>query len=184
MDRDGTINEEVGYIDHPNRFVLLPNSARAIELLNRAGILVIVVSNQSGVARGYFPETSVHEINDYMKSLLEREGASVDAIYYCPHHPSGSIPAYRMTCQCRKPATGLIQLACDHYDIDMGRSFVVGDRLIDIQMARNANLKCVLINTGYGRGEIEHLLPRSAVAPDLVAADLLEAVKWILESSY
>ena len=183
MDRDGTINEEVGYIDHPGRFVLLPQSAEAIRLLNQERFLVIVVSNQSGVARGYFPETLVQEINDYMRSLLEREGAFVDAIYYCPHHPSASVPAYRMICQCRKPSTGLIRLACDHHDIDMDRSFVVGDRLTDIEMARNAGLRGVLVKTGYGMGEIEHLLPHRAVAPDHIAADLLEGVKWILESS-
>jgi D-glycero-D-manno-heptose 1,7-bisphosphate phosphatase len=182
LDRDGTINEEMGYINHPSRFVLLPQSTKALRLLNQEGFLVIVVSNQSGVARGYFPETLVHEINDHMRSLLEREGAFVDAIYCCLHHPSASVPAYRMACQCRKPSTGLIQLACDHYDIDMDRSFVIGDRLTDIDMARNAGLKGVLVKTGYGMGEIEHVLPHSAVAPDRIASDLLEGVKWIVGS--
>jgi len=182
LDRDGTINEEMGYINHRSRFVLLPRSSEALRLLNQEGFLVIVVSNQSGVARGYFPETLVHEINDYMRSLLEREGAFVDAIYYCPQHPSATVPAYRMVCQCRKPSTGLIQLACDRYDIDMDRSFVIGDRLTDIDMARNAGLKGVLVRTGYGMGEIEHLLPRSAVTPDHVASDLLEGAKWIVGS--
>jgi D-glycero-D-manno-heptose 1,7-bisphosphate phosphatase len=182
LDRDGTINEEMGYINHPSRFVVLPQSAEAIRLLNQEGFLVIVVSNQSGVARGYFPETLIHEINDYMRSLLEREGARVDAIYYCPHHPAASVPTYRMACQCRKPSTGLIQLACDRYDIDLDRSFVIGDRLTDIEMARNAGLRGVLVKTGYGMGEIEHLLPQSAVVPDHLAADLLEGVRWIVGS--
>jgi len=182
LDRDGTINEEMGYINHPSRFVLLPNSAKAIRMLNQEGFLAIVVSNQSGVARGYFPERLVHEINDYMRNLLDREGAFVDAIYCCLHHPSASVPTYRVACQCRKPSPGLIQLACDHYDIDMNRSFVVGDRLTDIEMARNSGLKGVLVKTGYGMGENEHLLPHSAVAPDHVASDLLEGVRWILGS--
>jgi len=182
VDRDGTINEEMGYINHLSRFVLLPQSATALRLLKQEGFLVIVISNQSGVARGYFPESLVHEINDYMRSLLETEGARVDAIYYCPHHPSASVLTYRMACQCRKPSTGLIQLARDDYDIDMDRSFVIGDRLTDIEMARNAGLRGVLVKTGYGMGEVEHLLPHSAVAPDHVATDLLEGVKWILES--
>jgi len=180
LDRDGTINEEVGYIDHPSRFVLLPRSADAVRRLNQEGFLAIVVSNQSGVARGYFPETLVREVNDYMERLLEREGAKVDAIYYCPHHPSGSVPGYRMTCPCRKPATGLIQLACDHYEIDLDRSFVIGDRLTDIEMAHNAGLGGVLVKTGYGMGEMEYLLRQSRVAPDYVASDLLDGVKWIL----
>jgi D-glycero-D-manno-heptose 1,7-bisphosphate phosphatase len=183
LDRDGTINEEMGYINHPSRFVLLPQSAEAIRLLNQEGFLVIVVSNQAGVAKGYFPETLVHEINDHMRRLLEREGAFVDAIYFCPHHPSATVPTYRMVCRCRKPSTGLIQLACDHYDIDMDRSFVIGDRLTDMEMARNAGLRGILVETGYGMGEIQHLLPHSSVASEHIAADLLEGVKWILESS-
>ncbi len=183
LDRDGTINEEMGYINHRSRFVLLPRSSEALRLLNQEGFLVIVVSNQSGVARGYFPETLVHEINDYMRSLLERDGARVDAIYYCPHHPSASVPSYRMNCQCRKPSTGLIRLACDHYDIDMDRSFIIGDRLTDIEMARKAGLRGLLVKTGYGIGEIEYLLPHRTVAPDHIAADLLEGVKWILGAS-
>lgn len=183
LDRDGTINEEMGYINHLSRFVLLPRSSEAIRLLNQEGFLAIVVSNQSGVAKGYFPETLVQEINDHMRNLLKREGAFVDAIYYCPHHPSASVPSYRMTCQCRKPLTGLIRKAYDHHDIDMDRSFIIGDRLTDMEMARNAGLRGVLVKTGYGMGEIEHLLPQGAVAPDHIAADLLEGVKWILESS-
>jgi D-glycero-D-manno-heptose 1,7-bisphosphate phosphatase len=180
LDRDGTINEEMGYVNHPSRFVLLPHSAKALRLLNQEGFLAIVVSNQSGVARGYFPETLVHEINDQMRSVLKMEGARVDAIYYCPHHPSGSVPSYRMTCHCRKPSTGLIQLACDHYEIDMDRSFVIGDRLTDMEMARNAGLRGVLVKTGYGMGEMEYVFSRGMVEPDFVAADLLEGVKWIL----
>jgi D-glycero-D-manno-heptose 1,7-bisphosphate phosphatase len=182
LDRDGTINEEMGYINHPSRFVLLPQSAKALRLLNKEGFLVIVVSNQSGAAKGYFPETLIHEINDHMRNLLEKEGAKVDAIYYCPHHPSASVPTYRMVCQCRKPSTGLIELACGHYEIDMGRSFVIGDRLTDMEMARNAGLRGILVKTGYGMGEIEHLLPHSAVVPDHLAADLLEGVRWIVGS--
>ena len=183
LDRDGTINEEMGYINHPSRFVLLPRSAEAIRLLNQEGFLVIVVSNQSGAARGYFPETLIHEINDQMRSLLKRDGARVDAIYFCPHHPSASVPAYRVVCRCRKPSTGLIQLACDQHDIDMDGSFVIGDRLTDMEMARNAGLRGILVGTGYGMGEIQHLLPHTSVAPEHIAADLLEGVKWILESS-
>jgi D-glycero-D-manno-heptose 1,7-bisphosphate phosphatase len=183
LDRDGTINEEMGYINHQSRFVLLPHSAKALRLLNQEGFLVIVISNQSGAARGYFPEALIQVVNDYMRSLIEKEGAFIDAIYYCPHHPSATISTYRMVCQCRKPSIGLIRRACDDYDIDMDRSFVIGDRLTDVQTARNSGLKGVLVETGYGRGEIEHLLPRSAIAPDHIAADLLEAVNWILRSS-
>jgi D-glycero-D-manno-heptose 1,7-bisphosphate phosphatase len=180
IDRDGTINEEMGYINHPTRFVLLPGVGQAIRLLNEREILAIVLSNQSGVARGYFPVNLVHEINELMKRRLGERGARIDGIFFCPHHPKGSVEEYALDCDCRKPKTGLIHQACAEFEIDLARSFVVGDRARDIQLAQNAGLKGVMVKTGYGRGEIKYTLPRGGILPDHTGEDLLDAVKYIL----
>lgn len=181
VDRDGTINEQMGYINHVSRFTFLPGTAEAIKLLNIHRFLVIVISNQSGVARGYFPIELVNEVHCRMKTMLEKEGAWVDAVYFCPHHPSGNVAEYRKACDCRKPATGMVRKAIDRFDIDLKSSYVIGDRLSDIEMAERLDLKGILVRTGYGRGEIEHLLPGSTLRPVYIADDLLEAVKWIIK---
>jgi D-glycero-D-manno-heptose 1,7-bisphosphate phosphatase len=182
IDRDGTINEQMGYVNHISRFVLLPRAAEAIRLLNRNGYLAIVVSNQSGVARGYFPGDLVHEVHRHMVELLKREGASLDDILFCPHHPGGSVPEYRVDCLCRKPNTGLIDQACDRFDIDLAGSYVVGDRYSDMELAERANLRGILVKTGYGLGEIAYVLPHRPLKPVLVE-DLLSAVVRILQIS-
>ena len=174
LDRDGTLNEQMGYINHVSRFFLLPGSAEAIRLLNKNGRLAIVVSNQSGVARGYFPIEVVEEVHAHMRTLLKKEDALLDGILFCPHSPSAG-------CGCRKPRTGLIEKACEDFDIDLSNSHVIGDRSSDIEMAARANLKGILVETGYGLGEIHHVLPYKAVRPVYVAKDLLHAVRWILE---
>lgn len=181
LDRDGTINEQMGYINHLSRFVLLPSVGRAIGLLNRAGYLVIVVSNQSGVARGYFPLALVHTVHERMGELLAEEGARIDAVFFCPHHPDGKIEAFRRPCDCRKPRTGLIEQARRQFDIDMSGSCVVGDRMEDVEMAYRASLPGILVTTGYGMGESEYILPEHAHKPVFVAEGLLDAVRWILE---
>jgi D-glycero-D-manno-heptose 1,7-bisphosphate phosphatase len=180
IDRDGTINEEMGYINHPSRFVLLPGVAEAIRLLNEREILAIVLSNQSGVARGYFPIDLVHEINDLMKRRLGKSGARVDGIFFCPHHPKGIVREYALDCDCRKPEAGLIYQACAEFEIDLTRSFVVGDRVRDIEMAQNAGLEGIMVKTGYGRGEMDYILPQREMEPDHVAEGLPDAVRWVL----
>ncbi len=180
LDRDGTINEQMGYINHRDRFVMLPGAAEAIRLLNTNGFLAVVASNQSGVARGYFPPELVREIHVRMEKMLEENGARLDGIFFCPHHPRGSVPEYSVKCDCRKPGTGLIAQACRKLDIDMTRSVVVGDRCQDLEMARRAGLEGVLVLTGYGRGEREFLLPGSSARAAYVAEDLLRAVQWIV----
>ena len=152
IDRDGTINEQMGYINHVSRFMLLPGTAEAIRLLNDHGYLVIIVSNQSGVARGYFPIDLVNEVHDHMKVQLEKDNARVDGIFFCPHYPKGKLPEYSGVCECRKPKTGLIKMACGDFDIDMADSYVIGDRCTDMELARNAGLKGILVKTGYGLG--------------------------------
>jgi len=180
IDRDGTINEQRGYINHISRFVLLPGVGEAISLLNEHNRLVLITSNQSGVAKGYFPIELVHETHDYMKSQLEKDNAHVDGIYFCPHHPDGEVLEYKRECRCRKPGIGLIEEARAEFDIDMGRSYVIGDRWLDIVFAHNAHLPGILVLTGYGRGELEYAAPPNGITPAYVAENLLEAARWIL----
>ena len=181
MDRDGTINEQMGYINHPSRFVLLPGVIEAVRLLNENNFLTIVVSNQSGVARGYFPIDLVDKVHASLRASLKEKGARIDGIFFCPHYPRGVVERYTSECDCRKPATGLIDQARDAFDIDMSSSYVVGDRYTDIELARRSNLKGILVETGYGRGEIEYIIPHKPVKPIYIARDLLDAVRWIVD---
>jgi D-glycero-D-manno-heptose 1,7-bisphosphate phosphatase len=181
IDRDGTINEQMGYINHISRFMLLPGTAEGIRLLNRHQYLVVIVSNQSGVARDYFPVELVDEVHAHMKALLEKEGARIDGIFFCPHHPNGHVSEYSIECNCRKPKTGLIARACRDFDIDMEGSYFIGDRCTDMELAHRANLQGILVTTGYGLGEIDHVLPKSPFKPIHIAKDLLYAVQWIIE---
>jgi len=174
LDRDGTINEQMGYINHISRFRLLPKVSEAIALLNKYNYLVIVISNQSGVGRGYFPIELVYKVHEYMKELLKKSGAFLDAIYFCPHTPDQG-------CNCRKPKTGMIEKACKQFPIDLSRSYVIGDMCIDMELAKNAKIKGVMVKTGYGLGEIEYVLPKVKLRPLYIADDLLSAVKWILK---
>jgi D-glycero-D-manno-heptose 1,7-bisphosphate phosphatase len=181
LDRDGTLNEEVGYVNHLERFVLLPQVGQAIRLLNEHGFRAVVITNQSGVARGYFPESLIHQVHQKMQDLLKKEGARVDGVYYCPHHPDIGSPPYRQKCRCRKPATGLVEDAVKELDIDCSRSYVIGDRGVDIEFAPQIGAKGILVLTGYGKGEWEYFRNQWKVRPDHVATDLYEAVQWILQ---
>jgi D-glycero-D-manno-heptose 1,7-bisphosphate phosphatase len=181
IDRDGTINAQRGYINHISRFELLPGVGKAISLLNTNDHIVVVMSNQSGVARGYFPLQLVKDIHDVMVLELKKYNAYVDGIYFCPHHPDGIVSEYSRECSCRKPNTGLIKQAQDELDIDMKTSYVIGDRLVDIEFAHNANLPGILVLTGYGKGEVQYSMPHKNITPAYVAEDLLGAVQWILE---
>jgi D-glycero-D-manno-heptose 1,7-bisphosphate phosphatase len=180
LDRDGTISEEVGYVNHLSRLQLYPWSAEAIRKLNRAGRRVIVVTNQSGVARGYFSEELVREVHEKMAQELAAHGAKVDAIYYCPHHPTGQLQAYRIDCRCRKPLTGMLEQAAWRFHIDLRSSYVVGDGYRDMQLGFNAGAHTILVLSGYGRGEYEHQRQRWPRQPDWIAENLLEAVDIIL----
>lgn len=180
MDRDGTISEEVGYINHASRFRLFPYSAAAIKYLNENGWLAIVVTNQAGVARGYFPEEMIDTVHADMTRQVADAGGRIDAIYYCAHHPSVGEPPYRVDCDCRKPKPGLIRRATEDFDIDLSNSWMIGDRYSDVELAHNAGVKSMLVMSGYGRGEWEHQRVSWTVQPDLVAEDLLEAVQAIV----
>ncbi len=181
IDRDGTINEQMGYVNHISRFVLLPGTAEGIRLLNRHQYLAIIVSNQSGVARGYFPMELIDRVHAHMKDLLAKEGANIDGIFFCPHYPRGNVPEYSVECDCRKPRTGLVQKACESFDIDMKNSYVIGDRCSDIELAERSNLQGIMVTTGYGLGDIEYVLPNKPFKPLHIARDFLHAVRWIIE---
>jgi len=182
VDRDGTINEQMGYINHVSRFRILPGVPQAIRMLNRHGFLVLVVSNQSGVARGYYPLDLVETVHRLMVTRIREKRGNIDKIFFCPHHPAGSVPGFSRDCDCRKPKTGLIEQACKCFEIDLQRSFVVGDMCTDMELAHRAGLKGVLVKTGYGLGEIEYVLPEKTAKPAHVAEDLLDAVRWIIGS--
>ena len=180
IDRDGTISEEVGYVNHPSRYRVFPYAAEAVKLLNDAGWLAVLVTNQAGVARGYFAEEMVGAVHDRLARELERGGARLDAVYYCPHHPTVGAPPYRQTCDCRKPRPVLIRRAADDLRIDTAASWMVGDRYGDVELARNAGLRSAFVLSGYGLGEWEHQRQHWSHQPDLVADDLLAAVREIL----
>ncbi|HKO97300.1 MAG TPA: HAD family hydrolase [Pyrinomonadaceae bacterium] len=181
IDRDGTISEEVGYINHASRFRLFPYSASAIKLLNDSDWLAIITTNQAGVARGYFTEDMIKTVHQRLTEGIESEGAKLDAIYYCAHHPSLGEPPYRLDCDCRKPKPGLISRAANDLNIDLSKSWMVGDRYSDIELARNAGVKSAFVLSGYGRGEWEHQQQSWDHHPDIVAEHLLDAVKQIVD---
>jgi D-glycero-D-manno-heptose 1,7-bisphosphate phosphatase len=180
LDRDGTLSHEVGYVNHVSRFRLYPFSVDAVRLVNRSPYLAVLITNQAGVARGYFPESLVAEVHGSLVRSLEAGGARLDGLYYCPHHPSAGQPPYRCDCDCRKPRPGLIKRAEADLGIDLARSWMIGDRPGDIEVAHRAGARGVLVRTGYGRGELDHHGPVWKHPPEFVAENVLEAVSTIL----
>ncbi len=178
LDRDGTVIEEVGYLNRLDRVTFFPWSVDAIRVLNEAGLLVVVVTNQAGVARGYFDEALVRDTHALIDRRLAAGRARVDAYYYCPHHPQGVVESLRQACECRKPKPGMIHQAARDLGIDVAGSFVVGDRWLDVEMGRAAGTQAVLVRTGYGRNEEGR--PEDQVRADYVADNLMDAASWIL----
>lgn len=176
IDRDGTLSEEVGYINHPSRFLLFPYAAGAVKLLNDHEWLAVIITNQAGVARGYFDEAMIQTVHDNLKRDLQSAGARIDGIYYCAHHPSVGEPPYRQDCDCRKPKPGLIKRAATDLNIDVQQSWMIGDRYSDIELARNAGVRSALVLSGYGRGEWESQRSSWQHQPDLIAENLFEAI--------
>ena len=181
LDRDGTVNEEVGYINHVERLRLLPRTAEAIRRINASEFLAVIVTNQAGVARGYFKEQMIRDVHQRLVELLAEQDAQLDGIYYCPHHPSVGEPPYRRDCDCRKPRPGLVLAAAAELGIDIDRSFMVGDKYSDVEFAHTLSIPGVLVRTGYGAGEIEQWSEGWTRQPDHVAEDLLAAIQWILD---
>lgn len=170
LDRDGTLVEERHYISRPSQLRLFKRVPRALALLRRAGFKLVLVSNQSGVGRGYFDLKALALVNARLRFLLRRGNARLDAVYFCPHAPSAR-------CSCRKPKPGLVYRAVRDMNLDLRRSFMVGDNLKDVQLGRRLRIPSVLVLTGYGRG-----VARAAKA-DFTARDLLSAARWILRQA-
>lgn len=153
LDRDGTINKEVSYLYRPEELVILPGVAEGMGLLRREGYKLVVVTNQAGIARGYYTTEQMHALHEYLNRQLKKNGAWIDAFYYCPHHPVHGIGEYKKECSCRKPGTGMFHMAAEKYDIDKDRSYMIGDKRIDIQAGHNFGIRGILVGTGYGREE-------------------------------
>jgi D-glycero-D-manno-heptose 1,7-bisphosphate phosphatase len=180
IDRDGTLTEEVGYVNHPSRLRLLPRSAMAVRRLNEAGIAAVVATNQAGIARGYFSEDVMNAVHERLVEQLKDAGAHLDGLYVCPHHPTEGVAPFRADCDCRKPKPGLLLRAARELDLDLSDSCIVGDKSSDLLAAHPVGARAILVLTGYGRGEWEYRRAHFPLTPDHVATDLLDAVEWVI----
>jgi D-glycero-D-manno-heptose 1,7-bisphosphate phosphatase len=181
FDRDGTLNEEVSFLTSPDQLRLILGASKAVRTLNTRGIPVCVISNQSAVARGLISEADLVPIHRKLAGELERDGAHIDRIYYCPHHPTDGIPPYNKECDCRKPRPGMLHRAAAELALDLRESSVIGDRIVDIQVAKAVGAKGILVLTGYGMTALEECREKG-VTPDFIAPSVREAVEYVLET--
>jgi D-glycero-D-manno-heptose 1,7-bisphosphate phosphatase len=181
IDRDGTLNEDTGYLDSPERVRLFPFAIEAVRRINDSGRKVIIVTNQSGVARGMFDEAQLRVIHDHFRELFRVEGARIDAIYYCPHHPTEGDSKYRVECECRKPGAGLLYLAQRDLNLSLTDSIVIGDRYHDVEMAHRVGARGVLVLTGFGQKEYDMERASWPRPPDLIARNLIDAIDQIMD---
>ncbi len=182
LDRDGTLNIEIGYIRNVDDLQLIPGAGQSIKRLNDSGIAAILVTNQSGAARNYYLESHINELHKRLKSLLAEQEAFLDDVYYCPHLPEGVNPQFNIVCDCRKPAIGLVERAYSaHPNLSRKQSFMVGDKEADIGLARNAQIRSILVKSGYGEKTLETLIAQN-IKPDFIALDINEAVDLILKN--
>lgn len=185
LDRDGTLNEEVGYIRDVSNLNLIEGAALAVRKLNEAGVAAVLTTNQSGVARGYYPEQHIHNLHERLVLLLGKGGARLDAVYYCPHLPEGSVAEFSFACPCRKPEPGMVTQALREHaqEYDAARMYVVGDKSTDVELAAKCGAKGVLVTTGFGQDVLDGKY-QWPVKPDYIAKDLTDAVDWILKDLY
>ena len=167
-------------MDSIEQMKLIPRSGEAVRMLNQQGFKVVVITNQAGVARGLFPESRLEELHAEMGRQLKGEGARVDAIYYCPHHPTEGTPPYRQECECRKPAIGLLRRAAADLNLNLPSSYMIGDHFSDVECGQRAGAQTVLLLTGHGQETLEKRATWTKL-PSYIAADLYEAVQWVLE---
>jgi len=171
LDRDGTINKEVNYLYKPEEFVFIPGAVDAIKIFRKFGYKIIVITNQAGVARGYYKEIDIKALHKYIDNILKADDTYIDAYYYCPHHPEGIIKDYKKVCECRKPGIGMIKQAAISFDIDLSKSIIIGDKEIDVQTGKNAGIgKCVLVRSG-------HPLDENNTVADAIYDNLLDFAK-------
>jgi D-glycero-D-manno-heptose 1,7-bisphosphate phosphatase len=178
LDRDGTVLEEAGYIDRLERIVFFPYSIDTVRLLNRGGFAVVIITNQSGVGRGMYEEAFVWRSHEVVDAQMKTGGARIDGFYYCPHHPAAEVEQYRRDCDCRKPGPGMLRQAASDLDLDLSRSFTVGDKWSDIGAGTAAGAKGILVRTGYGRSS--EASPPPSAAPAAILDNLVAAAAWIL----
>lgn len=177
LDRDGVVIEDSHYLGDVRRVQLIPGSAEAIAALNRAGWPVVIVTNQSGVGRGLFTEADVEDIHSHITELLWGYGAKVDAFHYCPHHPEAEVPAYRKACACRKPQPGMLVQAAEDLGLDLAASWMIGDRVTDLEAGAAVGCRTVLLRSGYGTKVNPAGLDRDELKLELIATDLADAVE-------
>ncbi len=177
LDRDGTIIEDVGYLNNPENIKFIPGSISAIKKLNEAGYKIVIITNQAGVARGLIREDILQTIDKTINKHILSNGAHIDAIYYCPHHPEHGVYPYKQDCECRKPNPGMLKKAASDLELDMKNSFVIGDKWSDVEVGKNMELKTALVLTGKGKNQKEKLTAK----PDFIAKNLAEAVDWVLK---
>jgi D-glycero-D-manno-heptose 1,7-bisphosphate phosphatase len=181
LDRDGTINEDAGYIDRVERFVLFPFAIDAIRLFRRAGYLAVVLTNQAGVAQGIHSEEAVIGLAEYLAERARQGSTQIDGHYYCPHSPDAAVARYRLDCDCRKPKPGLALRAAKDLDIDLPRSVVIGDRWRDLAVAQHIGARGIMVRTGYGATEA--LNPPDGMHADAVCDNLIAAAVWLIDHS-
>jgi len=178
FDRDGTLNEDVGYLDRLERLRIYPFATEALRVVSRAGYRIVVVTSQAGIAHGVIDEPTVDGIHAHMLARFADAGVHVDGVYYCPHHPDAKVERYRVTCDCAKPKPGLVLQAARDLDLDLARSFVVGDRWRDVLMGQGAGVRGVIVRTGYGGTEAD--VPPPGARAEAVVANAMEAASWIV----
>ncbi|MEW6049653.1 MAG: HAD-IIIA family hydrolase [Candidatus Zixiibacteriota bacterium] len=181
VDRDGTLTVEKHFISDPAQLELIPGAANALAVMKQRGYHLVAVSNQSGVARGYFSEADVRAVNLRLEELLQAEGVALDGIYYCPHHPRGTVPEYARFCYCRKPNPGMAEQAARELGIDLRRSLVIGDKLDDLHLGDIVGARSFLVRTGYGRKSDDRLRESGTAAHRLVFDDLPAAVQHVVD---
>ena len=181
LDRDGVLNEEVGYICRPDQISLIPGVGSAVKRLNESGFSVIVVSNQSAIGRGICSEIEIQQVNSHLSEQLSWLGAKIMKFYYCPHHPTEAMGDYLQTCECRKPNPGMLRQAASDLDLDLTKSVMVGDRLTDIEAGRSVGCRTVLIEN-IPLNDSQGSVPSDRIQPDLKVPCLDVAVSWILET--
>ena len=182
IDRDGTILDEMGYVVPGAAITLYPFSAPAIVKLTQAGLRVVVITNQGGIALGMYDHAFVDRTHKELDERLARDGARITAWYYCPHHPEGKVPEFTQACECRKPGIAMLEQAARDLQIDLSMSWVVGDQWRDIELARRAGARGILVRTGYGAG-LEEKWPEHLEPPPLVCDDLLAAAEHIIRTT-
>lgn len=180
LDRDGTLNEEIGYIRNLDDLKLIRGAAQSVKRLNDADITAIVVTNQTGAARGFYNEEHIKSLNQRLILMLAEHGAYLDDFYYCPHLEQAPVKEYSGACKCRKPEIGMIEQAFkDHPELDRAHAYVIGDKATDVELAKNFKAKGILVTTGYG-GSVAKNEFQNTAKPDYVCASIVEAVDWIL----